>query len=52
MTKHKPNEKHVDTWDPRTVLLQRDQLEKLADLEAAAFVLWEDVTQFNKTNTF
>ena len=48
MTKHKPTEKHVDTLDPRTVLLQRDQLEKLADLEAAAYLLWEDVTEFNK----
>ena len=32
---------------PQSITLNIKQLEKLADLEVGAFILWEDIKQFN-----
>ena len=32
---------------PQSITLDIKQLEKLADLEVGAFILWEDIKQFN-----
>ena len=32
---------------PQSITLDIKQLEKLADLEVGAFILWEDLKQFN-----
>ena len=33
---------------PQSITLDINQLEKLADLEVSAFILWEDIKFFNE----